>query len=75
MILALKSCLPLGWMLLLKNTAYAKDKAQQYDSQILSEVAMENEFDAETIVKEEEWKVQRKVMTEQQLKRSKQRKK
>jgi Ca-activated chloride channel family protein len=62
-------------MLLLKNTAYAKDKAQQYDSQILADVALENEIDAETIVKKEQWKAQRKAMTEKQLIRSKQRKK
>ena len=59
----------------LKNTAYAKDKAQQYDSQILADVALENEIDAETIVKKEQWKAQRKAMTEKQLIRSKQRKK
>ena len=62
-------------MLLLRNTAYAKDKAQLYDSQILSDVALENEIDAEQIVNEEQWKVQRKSMTEKQLIRSKQRKK
>jgi len=61
-------------LLLLKNTAYVKDKAQQYDSQTLSDVALENEADAENIVKQEEWTSQRKAMTETQLKRSKQRK-
>lgn len=61
-------------MLLLQNTAYAKEKAQQYGSEILADVALENEIDAETIVKQEEWASQRKAMTETQLKRSKQRK-
>jgi Ca-activated chloride channel homolog len=49
-------------LLLLQNTAYAKDKAQQYGSQILSDVALENEADAENIVKQEEWTLQRKSM-------------
>jgi len=49
-------------LLLLQNTAYAKDKAQQYDSQILFDVAQENEADAENIVKQEEWTAQRKNM-------------
>jgi len=61
-------------LLLLKNTAYVKDKALKYDSQTLSDVALENEADAEKIVKQEEWTSQRKSMTETQLKRSKQRK-
>ncbi len=61
-------------LLLLQNTAYVKDKAIKYDSQTLSDVALENEADAENIVKQEEWTSQRKAMTETQLKRSKQRK-
>ncbi len=46
----------------------------KYQSQILTDVALENEIDAQQIVKEEEWTVQRKAMTEKQLKRSKQQK-
>jgi Ca-activated chloride channel family protein len=61
-------------LLLIKNTAFVKDKARQYGSQTLSEVALENEADAENIVKQEEWNAQRKSMKEIQLKRSQQRK-
>jgi len=61
-------------LLLIKNTAFVKDKARQYGSQTLDEVALENEADAENIVKQEEWNAQRKSMKEIQLKRSQQRK-
>ncbi|HSN53096.1 MAG TPA: VWA domain-containing protein [Candidatus Sulfomarinibacteraceae bacterium] len=60
--------------LLLANTAFAQQAAEKYDSQVLADVAAENEADAETIVKQEEWQQQRKSMKENQLKRSKQRK-
>ena len=61
-------------MLLIQNSAYAREKAQQYGSETLADVALENEIDADTIVKQEEWTSQRKAMTETQLKRMKQRK-
>jgi Ca-activated chloride channel family protein len=51
---------------LLRNMAYAKNKADQYESQTLDQVARENEADAENIVKQEEWGAQRKSMREKQ---------
>jgi Ca-activated chloride channel family protein len=61
-------------LLLARNTAFVKDKAAQYDSEMLEQVALENEADAQQITDEEAWKVQRKIMKENQLKRTKQRK-
>ena len=60
--------------LLLENCNYAKNNAERYQSEILSDVAVENEFDAQQIVKEEEWNTQRKSMTERNLSRSQQKK-
>jgi len=60
--------------LLLANMIYARDNAAKYRSQTLTDVASENEFDAQQIVKEEEWTVQRKSMTERYLSRSRQKK-
>lgn len=60
--------------MLLRNCNYAKNNAEKYQSQVLTDVALENEVDAQQIVKEEEWTVQRKSMTERNLSRSRQKK-
>ncbi len=60
--------------LLLSNTIYARDNALKFDSQTLNDVALENEVDAQQIIKEEEWTTQRKSMTERYLSRSRQKK-
>jgi Ca-activated chloride channel family protein len=60
--------------LLLKNTVYARDNAARYQSETLADVAVENETDAQQIIKQEEWTTQRKSMTERYLSRSRQKK-
>jgi Ca-activated chloride channel family protein len=61
--------------LLLETTIYAQTNAAKYRSDVLVDVARENEADAQQIVKEEEWTTQRKSMTERYLSRSRQKKK